>query len=84
MAEILEFTLAFVAIAIYGTAEKPRHPIWRNSIRTVAFALAAIAHAAFARVRSTKSSAAQRFSPNRPLDQAETGGLQTDLSLRFA
>lgn len=43
------------------------------------FALAAIAHAAFARVRSTKSSAAQRFSPNRPLDQAETGGLQTDL-----
>ena len=38
MAEILEFILAFVAVAVYGTEEKPRHPIWRNGVRVVAFA----------------------------------------------
>ena len=47
MAEILEFILAFVAMAIYGTEEKPRHPIWRNSVRTIAFAGVLVSIASF-------------------------------------
>ena len=48
------------------------------------YARAAIAHAAFSRVRSTRISAARRFSPNRPLDRVKPGGFQTDLTLRPA
>lgn len=37
MAEILELVVAFFAAWIYGTEDKPKHPIWRNSVRTIAF-----------------------------------------------
>jgi hypothetical protein len=37
MVEILELVLTFVTVWIYGTDDKPRHPIWRNSVRIVAF-----------------------------------------------
>ncbi|MFD1158167.1 hypothetical protein [Roseovarius aestuarii] len=45
MAEALELIFSFVAIGIYGSEERPRHPVWRNSIRIVAFAGAAIVYA---------------------------------------
>ncbi|NSX56518.1 hypothetical protein [Parasulfitobacter algicola] len=38
MDTLLELVIGFTAIAIYGTEGKPRHPIWRNSLRTVVFA----------------------------------------------
>ena len=47
MVEILELVLAFVAVAIYGTEERPRHPLWKNSVRTVAFGGALISSASF-------------------------------------
>ncbi len=37
MAEILELVCSFVAIFIYGSESRPRHPIWRNSFRIIAF-----------------------------------------------
>ncbi len=37
MAELLELILSYFAIWIYGTEDRPKHPVWRNSIRTVAF-----------------------------------------------
>lgn len=37
MDEIAELFIAAMSIAIYGTDDKPRHPIWRNSVRLVAF-----------------------------------------------
>lgn len=37
MVTILEILTAIVAVGIYGTVEKPRHPIWRNTLRTIAF-----------------------------------------------
>jgi hypothetical protein len=48
------------------------------------YAGAAIAYAAFARVRSIGIPVAQQFSPNRPLDRAKMVEIQTDLSQRFA
>jgi len=50
MAEILELILAFVAVAIYGTEEKPKHPIWKNSVRTVAFTGVLVSIASFLNV----------------------------------
>jgi len=47
MAEIPELILAFVAVAIYGTEEKPKHPLWRHSVRTVAFSGVLISTAGF-------------------------------------
>ena len=47
MADIIELILTFVAVTIYGTEEKPRHPIWRNSVRTVAFGGVLISIASF-------------------------------------
>lgn len=41
------------------------------------------ADAAFARARSTKISAAQRFSPKQPFKRAKKGDNQTALSLHF-
>ncbi|WP_133840692.1 hypothetical protein [Pelagimonas phthalicica] len=38
MAELLELVVSLLAVGIYGTEDRPRHPIWRNSIRTIAFA----------------------------------------------
>lgn len=38
MEDILELVTAIVAASIYGTEDKPRHPFWRNSVRTIAFA----------------------------------------------
>lgn len=37
MQEILELIISFLAIWIYGTEEKPKPPIMRNSVRAVAF-----------------------------------------------
>jgi hypothetical protein len=37
MVEIIELFIAAVSFAIYGTDERPRHPFWRNAVRTVAF-----------------------------------------------
>ena len=37
MESVLEFAAAFVAIWIYGTKDNPRHPVWRNTVRIVAF-----------------------------------------------
>lgn len=48
------------------------------------YARAAIAFAAFARVRSIGISVAQKFSPNRPLDRAKKVESQTVLSLHGA
>ena len=37
MDSILEFIAAIVAVGIYGTEDKPRHPVWRILLRIVAF-----------------------------------------------
>lgn len=37
MVEILELVVTFLAMWIYGTEDNPKHPFWRNSVRTVAF-----------------------------------------------
>ena len=56
-----------------------------HSSRTIrTYAGAAIAYAAFARVRSIGISVAQQFSPNRPLDRAKKVESQTVLSLHRA
>ncbi len=47
MADILELVVTFLAIWIYGTEDNPRHPFWRNSVRTVAFSGAFISTAGF-------------------------------------
>ena len=35
--EFLDLILAYLAVWVYGTEDRPRHPVWRNSIRIVAF-----------------------------------------------
>ena len=40
---VLEMIATFLAFAIYGTDAKPRHPVWRNAVRMIAFGGAAIA-----------------------------------------
>ena len=47
MVEILELIVSFLAVWIYGTDDKPRHPIWRNSVRTIAFAGTLVSSASF-------------------------------------
>lgn len=37
MDEVYEILLQLLALTIYGYEEKPKHPLWRNSVRTVAF-----------------------------------------------
>lgn len=37
MEAILELIFALLAITIYGTEERPRSPIWRNTVRIIAF-----------------------------------------------
>ena len=37
MDSILEFIAALVAVGIYGTEDKPRHPVWRNLLRVFVF-----------------------------------------------
>ena len=37
MEDILELIVSFLAAWIYGTDDNPKHPIWRNSVRTIAF-----------------------------------------------
>lgn len=34
---VLEFIVTLLAITIYGTEERPRSPIWRNTVRVIAF-----------------------------------------------
>ncbi len=46
MADILEFIVTFIALLIYGPKSEPKHPIWRNSVRAVAFGGTAVAIAA--------------------------------------
>ena len=41
----LEFVLAIISHIIYGTEDKPRHPIWRNTVRVIAFSGTIIAAA---------------------------------------
>ena len=41
MDDILELAIQYIGWSIYGSKEKPRHPIWRNTVRTVAFCGAA-------------------------------------------
>lgn len=38
MADILEFISFILANWIYGKDDRPRHPVWRNSVRAIAFA----------------------------------------------
>ncbi len=42
MAEILELIVVFLASIIYGSEGSPRHPIWRNLIRFIAFSGAVV------------------------------------------
>ncbi len=42
MVEILELIIAALGWLIYGSEEKPKHPIWRNTVRVIAFAGAAV------------------------------------------
>jgi hypothetical protein len=42
---ILEFVLGMISHIIYGTEDKPRHPIWRNTVRVIAFSGAFISAA---------------------------------------
>lgn len=42
---ILEAVVAFLAIAVYGTEQNPRHPILRNTVRLIAFGGAPISGA---------------------------------------
>ncbi|MCO4825049.1 MAG: hypothetical protein KC451_09370 [Amylibacter sp.] len=37
MAEMLELIVTFIASLIYGPKSEPKHPIWRNSVRVIAF-----------------------------------------------
>ncbi len=41
METVLELIIQYLGLAIYGTEEKPRHPIWRNIVRLIAFSGAA-------------------------------------------
>jgi hypothetical protein len=50
MAEILELIVTLLATWIYGTDDKPKHPIWRNSVRIVAFSGVIISVAGFLNV----------------------------------
>ncbi|NSX56145.1 hypothetical protein [Parasulfitobacter algicola] len=43
MTEILELIIGRIVVCIYGTEKNPRHPIWRNITRTIAFGGAAVA-----------------------------------------
>ncbi|PIB25651.1 hypothetical protein BFP76_00515 [Amylibacter kogurei] len=44
---IAEIIVTFLGWTIYGSEENPRHPFWRNSVRTVAFLGAFISIASF-------------------------------------
>ena len=37
MEAVLEIVLNVLAVGIYGTPEKPRHPVFRNTVRLIAF-----------------------------------------------
>ncbi|MEM7056252.1 MAG: hypothetical protein AAF557_01560 [Pseudomonadota bacterium] len=43
MEGILELVSLFVADGVYGTQERPRHPIWRNALRVFVFSGALVA-----------------------------------------
>lgn len=47
MTEILEVIIGLLAIWIYGSEDRPRHPIWRNSVRTIAFSGLLVSTASF-------------------------------------
>ncbi|WP_152612147.1 hypothetical protein [Leisingera sp. ANG-S5] len=47
MAEALEFVVTFLAVWIYGTEDRPKHPIWRNGVRIVAFSGIIVSAAGF-------------------------------------
>ncbi|MCE8546792.1 hypothetical protein KBY25_13255 [Ruegeria pomeroyi] len=34
---VLEIIVTLLAVTIYGTEERPRSPIWRNTVRVIAF-----------------------------------------------
>ncbi|MEM7636348.1 MAG: hypothetical protein AAF299_17410 [Pseudomonadota bacterium] len=37
MADVLEFLVGLFATFVYGTKGRPKHPIWRNTLRTFVF-----------------------------------------------
>ena len=37
MSEVLNIVVGFLALFIYGTEERPRHPAIRNTVRVIAF-----------------------------------------------
>ena len=74
-----------IQVTSWAQTSRPPRSAPRSALRTKRpFVSAAIAFAAFARARSTGTSAVQRFSPNRPFKQADTDGIQTALSLHSA
>jgi hypothetical protein len=42
MVELFELIIAALGWLIYGSEEKPKHPIWRNTVRVIAFSGAAV------------------------------------------
>ena len=37
MADVFEFLVGIFAVFIYGTKNRPKHALWRNTLRIVAF-----------------------------------------------
>ena len=37
MADVLEFLVGIFATFVYGTKDRPKHPAWRNTLRTFVF-----------------------------------------------
>lgn len=37
MADVFEFQVGIFAVFIYGTENRPKHPIWRNTLRVFVF-----------------------------------------------
>ena len=42
MVEVLELIIDALGWLIYGSEEKPKHPVWRNTVRVIAFSGAAV------------------------------------------
>lgn len=37
MDDVLEFLVGLFATFVYGTKDRPKHPVWRNTLRTFVF-----------------------------------------------